>query len=95
MRKKLLIPALAISLTIGAVVCACTAASVNTINPAVNASESFDNKLNDYASLLAQKALNVGPGQTVIIESQVENSYFADKCIDACYNAGAGNVVMN
>lgn len=95
MKKKLLIPALAICLVVGVAVCACTAKAVNTINPAINTSESFEKKLDDYATLLAKMALNVGPGQTIIIESQVENSYFANKCIDACYNAGAGNVVMS
>lgn len=56
--------------------------------------ENFEEKLNDYAQLIAKVGLNVKKDQIVCIKCDVVDSYFANKVIDACYEAGAGNVVM-
>lgn len=53
----------------------------------------FDAKLSEYARLLVEVGLNVQPGQTPSIESNVEYAALTRKCVSACYDCGARNVV--
>lgn len=57
--------------------------------------DNFENKMADYAKLLANFAINVQPGQKIVLQSNVtqyENTKFV---IDALYEAGAGDVIMD
>ena len=55
----------------------------------------MEQKLREYAALLAQVGLNIQPGQTLIISSPVECAHFARLCASAAYDAGCREVVMN
>ena len=55
----------------------------------------FEAKLNEYARLLVEVGLNVQPGQTPSIESDVEYAALTRQCVAACYDRGARNVVVN
>ncbi len=52
----------------------------------------FDAKLSEYARLLVEVGLNVQPGQTPSIESNVEYAALTRKCVSACFDCGARNV---
>lgn len=53
----------------------------------------FDAKLKEYARLLVEVGLNVQPGQTPSIESNIEFAQLTRMCVSACYDCGARNVV--
>ena len=53
----------------------------------------FEAKLSEYARLLVEVGLNVQPGQTPSIESNVEYAALTRMCVSACYDCGARNVV--
>lgn len=53
----------------------------------------FDAKLSEYARLLVEVGLNVQPGQTPSIESNVEYAALTRLCVSACFDCGARNVV--
>lgn len=55
----------------------------------------FEAKLKEYARLLVEVGLNVQPGQTPGIESDVEYAPLTRLCVAACYDRGARNVVVN
>lgn len=55
--------------------------------------QDFEAKLSEYAHLLVEVGLNVQPGQTPSIESNVEYVPLTRQCIAACYDCGARNVV--
>ena len=55
----------------------------------------MEQKLREYAALLAKVGLNIQPGQTLIISSPVECAYFARMCASAAYDCGCREVVMN
>ena len=52
----------------------------------------FEAKLSEYARLLAEVGLNVQPGQTPSIESNVEFAQLTRLCVAACFDCGARNV---
>lgn len=53
----------------------------------------FEAKLQEYARLLVEVGLNVQPGQTPSIESNIEFAQLTRMCVSACYDCGARNVV--
>ncbi len=53
----------------------------------------FEAKLQEYAHLLVEVGLNVQPGQTPSIESNVEYVPLTRQCVAACYDCGARDVV--
>ncbi len=53
----------------------------------------FDAKLSEYARLLVEVGLNVQPGQTPSIEGNVEYVPLMRRCVSACFDCGARNVV--
>ncbi len=55
----------------------------------------MEQKLREYAALLAKVGLNIQPGQTLVISSPVECAYFARMCASAAYDCGCREVVMN
>lgn len=55
--------------------------------------ENFEAKLSEYAHLLVEVGLNVQPGQTPSIETNVEYAALTRLCVSACYDRGARNVV--
>ena len=55
----------------------------------------MEQKLKEYAALLAKVGLNIQPGQTLVISSPVECAYFARLCASAAYDCGCREVVMN
>ncbi|MBD5117533.1 MAG: aminopeptidase, partial [Clostridiales bacterium] len=55
--------------------------------------QDFEAKLNEYAHLLVEVGLNVQPGQTPSIESNIEYADLTRLCVSACYDCGARNVV--
>ncbi len=55
--------------------------------------QEFEAKLNEYARLLVEVGLNVQPGQTPSIESNVEFAALTRQCVAACFDRGARNVV--
>ena len=57
--------------------------------------QDFEAKLNEYARLLVEVGLNVQPGQTPSIESDVEYAQLTRLCVSACYDRGARDVVVN
>lgn len=57
--------------------------------------EKFNEKLRDYASLLANVAMNVQPGQRVVVQVDIKHANFVKLLIDALYEAGAGNVIID
>lgn len=56
--------------------------------------QNFDAKLKEYAHLLVEVGLNVQPGQTPGIETNVEYAALTRLCVSACYDCGARNVVV-
>ena len=56
--------------------------------------ENFDAKLDEYAHLLVEIGLNVQPGQTAEVSAPVACAPLARKCVAACYDCGARDVVM-
>ena len=50
--------------------------------------------LQKYADFAVQVGVNVQKGQTLIIQCPVEGAFFARKCAEAAYRAGAGEVVV-
>ena len=56
--------------------------------------KNFDEKLDEYAHLLVQIGVNVRPGQTVRLRSEVTCAPLARKCAAACYDCGAREVVV-
>lgn len=55
----------------------------------------FEAKLKEYARLLVEVGLNVQPGQTPAIESNVDFVDLTRLCVSACYDCGARQVVVN
>ena len=55
----------------------------------------MEQKLKEYAALLAQVGLNIQSGQRLVISSPVECAYFARLCASAAYDVGCREVVMN
>ena len=55
----------------------------------------MDEKLREYARLLARVGLNLQKGQRLVISSPVECAAFARLCAQEAYDAGCGEVVMN
>ena len=51
----------------------------------------FEAKLSEYAHLLVEVGLNVQPGQTPSIESNIEYAALTRLCVAACFDCGAGN----
>ena len=56
--------------------------------------ENFEAKLNEYAHLLVEVGLNLQPGQTPRVASNIECAPLARLCVAACYDCGARDVVM-
>ena len=56
--------------------------------------ENFEAKLNEYAHLLVEVGMNLQPGQTPRIASNIECAPLARLCVAACYDCGARDVVM-
>lgn len=55
----------------------------------------MDKKLMEkYAEFIVKVGVNVGPGQTLIIQSPVEAAFFARACAAAAFEAGAADVVV-
>lgn len=57
--------------------------------------ESFERKLREFARLLVEVGLNVQPGQTPVILSSTEAAPLARLCVEACYDCGARNVLVD
>ena len=55
----------------------------------------LEEKLREYARLLARVGLNLQKGQRLVISSPVECAFFARMCAQEAYDAGCGEVVMN
>lgn len=55
--------------------------------------ESFEKKLNEFAHLLVEVGMNVQKGQTPRISSPIECAPLARRCVAACYECGAREVV--
>lgn len=55
----------------------------------------FQAKLKEYARLLVEVGLNLQPGQTPSIESDVEYAPLTRLCVAACYDRGAREVVVH
>lgn len=51
--------------------------------------------LRAYARLLAQKGLNVQPGQNVLIIAELDQPEFVTLCVEECYKLGARKVVVD
>ena len=57
--------------------------------------ENFEAKLNEYAHLLVEIGMNVQPGQTPRITSPIECAPLARLCVEACYDLGARDVLVD
>ena len=57
--------------------------------------ENFEAKLNEYAHLLVEVGLNLQPGQTPRVASNIECAPLARLCVAACYDCGAREVIMD
>ncbi|MDD6160473.1 MAG: aminopeptidase, partial [Oscillospiraceae bacterium] len=55
----------------------------------------FEAKLNEYAHLLVEVGLNLQPGQTPHINSEVSCAPLTRLCVAACYEKGAREVVVS
>ncbi len=55
----------------------------------------MEEKLQEYARLLAQVGLNIQPGQTLVISAPVECAHFVRLCAGAAYDRGCREVVVN
>ena len=51
--------------------------------------------LRSYAQLLAQKGLNVQPGQNVLITAELDQPEFVTMCVEECYKLGARSVIVD
>lgn len=51
--------------------------------------------LRSYAQLLAQKGLNVQPGQDVLITAELDQPDFVTMCVEECYKLGARSVIVD
>ena len=56
--------------------------------------DNFEAKLNEYAHLLVEVGMNVQPGQTANIRGTVECAPLVRKCVEAAYDAGARDVMV-
>lgn len=56
--------------------------------------ENFDAKLKEYARLLVEVGMNVQKGQTPCLTAPVECAELARLCVQACYDCGAREVVL-
>ena len=56
---------------------------------------SFEKKLEKYAKIAFTTGLNVQKGQLVLIDANVEHVEYVRKLVEAAYNAGAGEVIVN
>ena len=54
-----------------------------------------ESTLRAYARLLAQKGLNVQPGQNVLIIAELDQPEFVTLCVEECYKLGARKVVVD
>ena len=54
----------------------------------------FEAKLSEYAHLLVEVGLNLQPGQTPRIASPIECAPLARKCVEAAFDCGARDVVL-
>ena len=54
----------------------------------------FEAKLNEYAHLLVEVGMNLQPGQTPRVAASLECAPLARLCVEACYDRGARDVVM-
>ena len=52
------------------------------------------NLMKKYAEFIVKVGVNVGPVQTLIIQSPVEAAFFARACAEAAFSAGAADVVV-
>ncbi len=57
--------------------------------------ENFEAKLREYAQLLVQVGMNVQKGQTAYITSPVDCAELTRLCVEACYDCGAREVVVD
>lgn len=57
--------------------------------------ENFEAKLNEYAHLLVEVGMNIRPGQTPRVSSNLECAPLARLCVAACYDCGAREVVVD
>lgn len=57
--------------------------------------ENREAKMKEYARLLVEVGLSVQKGQTLVIDSAVENAWFARLCADAAYDLGCREVVVD
>ena len=55
----------------------------------------MDARLKEFAKLLVDVGLNVQPGQTPRISASVEAAPLARLCVEACYDRGAREVIMD
>ena len=55
----------------------------------------FEAKLREYAHLLVEVGLNLRPGQTPSIKSSVEYATLTRLCVEACYDRGAREVLVD
>lgn len=55
----------------------------------------FEAKLNEYAHLLVEVGLNLQPGQTPRVASNLECAQLARLCVAACYDRGARDVTVD
>lgn len=55
----------------------------------------FDAKLREYARLIVEIGLNLQPGQTPRIQTEIEGAPLARLCVDACYDLGARQVLCD
>lgn len=58
-------------------------------------SKDFEMKLKEYARLLVELGLNPQPGQTVRISAPVDCAELARLCVEACYDRGVREVLMD
>lgn len=57
--------------------------------------ENFDKKLDEFADLFINHGLQLKKGHKLLIEAQVDNKRIAYKCLNAAYEAGASDVVID
>lgn len=85
-----MLPIFAVVIFVG--LTACSETEVLNLQNGPKISPKFEKMLDDYADVIVKSALNIQNGQKVIIQSTVPNYYFADKCMDKAYEAGASDV---
>lgn len=57
--------------------------------------ENFEAKLREYAHLLVDVGMNLQPGQTARISSDLECAPLARLCVEACFDRGARDVAVD